>query len=186
MYQPSFPVNSIPEAPPVRSSAVKAGLVCLGIGVLTFWIFGLGFLFFSITFICGVVAMCTNQVKEGLMLIFAAILSIWGCLVIFMMFFVGMFAALLGGAVKQASTLPPPALPSPNQMIQQQGALIQSQAQKALNPLFQDVRAKSAGSSGSKQFDAEAARRRKELNDLRRRQGSPEAPDILFGGGNSR
>lgn len=175
----------MPENRPARSSAVQAGIICLGIGVLSFWLFGLGFLFFGITFICGVVAMCTYQVKEGLMLIFAAILSMWGCLVLFFMFFVGMFAALLGGVVKQVSSLPAPTGHASTQTLQQQAAGVQTQAHNALNPLFHNIRTNSPSNS-STQFDAEAAKRRKELNDLRRRQGSPEAPEILFGGGNSR
>ena len=51
-----------------KSSAVKAGWICLVLGFLTFWIFGFGFIFFAATFILAIVAMCTNRVGQGIVL----------------------------------------------------------------------------------------------------------------------
>ena len=45
-----------------KSSAVKAGWICLVLGFLTFWIFGFGFIFFAATFILAIVAMCYQPV----------------------------------------------------------------------------------------------------------------------------
>jgi hypothetical protein len=55
----------LPVAPPApKSSALMAGWICVAIGFGTFWIFGLGFAFFSIAMLCAIVAMCTNQVQR--------------------------------------------------------------------------------------------------------------------------
>src|SRR6266404_6812025 len=84
----------LPVAPPVpKSSAVTAGWICLAIGFVTFWIFGLGFVFFGVAMICAVVAMCTNQVQRGLILLLSSFASLAICAVIF---FVAIFGAMLG------------------------------------------------------------------------------------------
>ena len=84
----------LPVAPPApKSSAVMAGWICVAIGFGTFWIFGLGFAFFSIAMVCAVVAMCTNQVQRGLILLLSSFASLAICAVIF---FVAIFGALFG------------------------------------------------------------------------------------------
>jgi len=84
----------LPVAPPVaKSSAVTAGWICLAIGFVTFWIFGLGFVFFGVAMICAVVAMCTNQVQRGLILLLSSLASLVICA---MLFFVAIFGAMFG------------------------------------------------------------------------------------------
>jgi predicted PurR-regulated permease PerM len=84
----------LPVAPsPPKSSAVTAGWICVAIGFGTFWIFGLGFTFFGIAMICAVVAICTNQVQRGLMLLLSSFASLAICAVIF---FVAIFGAMFG------------------------------------------------------------------------------------------
>ena len=84
----------LPVAPPApKSSAVTAGWICVAIGFGTFWIFGLGFAFFSIAMICAVVAMCTNQVQRGRILLLSSFASLGICAVIF---FVAIFGAMFG------------------------------------------------------------------------------------------
>ena len=56
-----------------KSSAVKAGWICLVLGFLTFWIFGFGFIFFAATFILAIVAMCTNRVGQGIVLLVSSV-----------------------------------------------------------------------------------------------------------------
>ena len=46
-------------------SAVKAGWLCLAVGALTFWLFGIGYAFFAAAFVLAIVAMCTNRVGHG-------------------------------------------------------------------------------------------------------------------------
>ena len=63
MTDPAAPQVANPVT--AKSSAVKAGWICLILGSLTFWIFGPGFIFLVATFILAIVAMCTNCVEEG-------------------------------------------------------------------------------------------------------------------------
>jgi len=89
MNPPPLPVAS--QAP--KSSAVTAGWICVAIGFVTFWIFGLGFVFFGVAMICAVVAMCTNQVQRGLILLLSSLASLVICA---MLFFVAIFGAMFG------------------------------------------------------------------------------------------
>ncbi len=52
-----------------HSSAMMAGWICLGLCFCTFWVFGVGFVFFPITMFLAVVAMCAHQVKQGVILL---------------------------------------------------------------------------------------------------------------------
>ncbi|HTE87515.1 MAG TPA: helix-hairpin-helix domain-containing protein [Terriglobales bacterium] len=65
-----------------KSSAVKAGWICLVLGFLTFWIFGFGFIFFAATFILAIVAMCTNRVGQGIALLVSSVGSSFVCAII--------------------------------------------------------------------------------------------------------
>ncbi len=56
-----------------RSSAVKAGWICLALGFLTFWIFGFGFIFFIATFVLAIVAMSTQRVAQGIALLVSSV-----------------------------------------------------------------------------------------------------------------
>jgi hypothetical protein len=78
-----------------KSSAVKAGWICLILGYLTFWIFGFGFVFFSVTIILAIVAMCTDQVVQGVVLLISSLASIAICAVIFMVVILGTFGLAL-------------------------------------------------------------------------------------------
>jgi hypothetical protein len=89
----------LPANVTVKSSAVKAGWICLLLGYLTFWIFGFGFLFFSVTIILSIVAMCTNQVRQGVILLVSSIASMAICALIFFLVIVG----TVGAAAQKAS-----------------------------------------------------------------------------------
>jgi hypothetical protein len=82
-----------------KSSAVIAGWICIGLGYLTFWIFGLGFLFFSVTMILSVVSMCTNRVRDGVLLLISALVSLVICGIIFVLLVLGS----IGAAAKKVS-----------------------------------------------------------------------------------
>ena|SRR6266498_4803895 len=58
-----------------RSSAVKAGWICLALGFLTFWIFGFEFIFFIATFVLAIVAMSTQRVAQGIALLVSSVAS---------------------------------------------------------------------------------------------------------------
>jgi hypothetical protein len=90
----------LPMSTPAKSSAVKAGWICLLLGYLTFWIFGFGFLFFSVTIILSIVAMCTNQVQQGIILLISSIASIAICVLIFFALIVGSIGAAANKASK--------------------------------------------------------------------------------------
>lgn len=101
MNPPSLPLNQNPVA---KSSAIKAGWICLGLGFLTFWIFGIGFFFFSVTMILSVVAMCTNHVKHGIILLVSALVSLVLCVLIFLTLILGTFGAVVGKAVEESKS----------------------------------------------------------------------------------
>src|SRR5437762_11444615 len=75
------PTLQVAKPPPARSSAVKAGWICLILGFLTFWIFGLGFVFFVATFILAIVAMCTNRLGQGIALLVSSVSSTVICFI---------------------------------------------------------------------------------------------------------
>ena len=58
--QPDPGTLEVPNPAAEKSSAVKAGWICLVLGFLTFWIFGFGFIFFIATFVLAIVAMATR------------------------------------------------------------------------------------------------------------------------------
>jgi len=101
-------VNPSPELEAVsaKSSAVKAGWICLILGLCTFWLLGFGFLFFVATFILSIVAMCTNQMKHGIALITSTVFASAICYVMFMMLIFGSSVALarkLSGGIQPYS-----------------------------------------------------------------------------------
>jgi len=68
----------------------------------TFWIFGLGFAFFSIAMVCAVVATCTNQVQRGLILLLSSFASLAICAVIFFVAIFGAMFSAVGLAAQKA------------------------------------------------------------------------------------
>jgi len=98
MNQSSQPYSATPEAPnPAagRSSAVKAGWICLALGFLTFWIFGFGFIFFLATFILAIVAMSTQRVGQGIALLISSIGASVICAIICLVLLTNAFTAAL-------------------------------------------------------------------------------------------
>jgi DNA-binding phage protein len=82
------------QTTPPSSSAVKAGWICLGLGICTFWFFGIGFTFFSVTIILSIFAMCTNQVKEGVILLVSSLVTGAVCSAIFFFLILGASGAV--------------------------------------------------------------------------------------------
>jgi hypothetical protein len=99
---------TIPSAQPIaakKTSAVTAGWICLLLGYLTFWIFGFGFIFFSVTIVLSVVAMCTNQVGQGVALLISSFASMVICAVLFFVVILGTFGLALHKAQEQQTTV---------------------------------------------------------------------------------
>ena len=80
------------------TSAVLAGWICVGIGLLTAWFFPLAHVFFSIAIILSIVAMATHQVRSGLALLAGALASIGVCVILF----IGGVAMIVAGALHAA------------------------------------------------------------------------------------
>src|SRR5213595_1490546 len=78
-----------------KSSAVRAGWICLVLGFLTFWIFGFGFIFFAATLILAIVAMCTNRVGQGIVLLVSSVGSSIVCVIISLALLSSAFTAAL-------------------------------------------------------------------------------------------
>lgn len=81
-----------------RTTAIKAGWICFCLGAVTFWIFGIGMIFFSAAFVFGIVAMATHEVRRGLALFSCSIVAI--LLIPLSMMFLGVGA--LGYAATKA------------------------------------------------------------------------------------
>jgi hypothetical protein len=81
--------------PATKSSAVKAGWICLILGFLTFWIFGFGFIFFAVTFVLAIVAMCTNRLGQGFALLVCSVGSSLICAFISLALLSSAFSAAL-------------------------------------------------------------------------------------------
>ncbi len=81
--------------PATKSSAVKAGWICLVFGFLTFWIFGFGFIFFVVTFVLAIVAMCTNRLGQGIALLVCSVGSGLVCAIISLALLSSAFTAAL-------------------------------------------------------------------------------------------
>ena len=78
-----------------KSSAVRAGWICLILGFLTFWIFGFGFIFFVATFILAIVAMSTNRLGQGIALLVSSVGSSILCVIISLALLSSAFTAAL-------------------------------------------------------------------------------------------
>jgi DNA uptake protein ComE-like DNA-binding protein len=93
--QPDPRTLQVANAPSAKSSAVKAGWICLILGFLTFWIFGFGFIFFVATFVLAIVAMSTNRVGQGIVLLVSSVGSSIVCVVISLALLSSAFTAAL-------------------------------------------------------------------------------------------
>ena len=93
--QPDPGRNEVPNRAAAKSSAVKAGWICLILGFLTFWIFGFGFIFFIATFILAIVAMSSNRVGQGIALLISSVGSSVICAIIGLLLLTNAFTAAL-------------------------------------------------------------------------------------------
>ena len=96
-------VLAAPESRTPATSAVLAGWICVGIGLLTAWFFPLAHVFFSIGIILSIVAMATHQVRSGLLLLAGSLASIVFCALLFIF----CVAAVAASAVHAASRAQP-------------------------------------------------------------------------------
>ena len=109
---PPLPAPTLEESPAThqpRTSAILAGWVCVGCGLLIAWIFPPANLFFSIGIVLSVVALATHQIRDGLLLLAGSLAGI-GISVLLFMFG---FAALLFHAVPKLPEIKPPPTPNP-------------------------------------------------------------------------
>src|SRR5437868_14694157 len=93
MSDPAAP--QVATSSPGKSSAVKAGWICLILGFLTFWIFGFGFIFFVATFILAIVAMSTQRVGQGIALLVSSVGSSFVCVILSLLLLSSAFTSAL-------------------------------------------------------------------------------------------
>src|SRR5213595_2943392 len=86
-FQPDPRAAQVANPVSTKSSAVKAGWICL--------ILGFGFIFFAATFILAIVAMCTNRVAQGIVLLVSSVGSIIVCVIISLALLSSAFTAAL-------------------------------------------------------------------------------------------
>ena len=110
----SYPYTyTIPESNPptviqeikIKTSAAKAGWICIGLGILTFWT-GIGLMFFSIAIILAMVSMCTFQIREGIAILISAVGSVILILLLTILLFGNVISAA-AKAVEEYKTTPP-------------------------------------------------------------------------------
>lgn len=65
--------------PQKADTTLEAGWICCGLGVLTFWIYGIGMIFFLPAFFLGAYQMATNRIKTGLPLMIGTFVIILVC-----------------------------------------------------------------------------------------------------------
>lgn len=85
------------------TSALKAGWICFGLGLLLSWFFPLGNAFFSVAIIAAVVAMCTHEVNRGLVLLLTSFVGIGLSALVFFALVVGTIGAVVAPTVRKAS-----------------------------------------------------------------------------------
>ena len=94
-FQPDPGAAQVANPVSTKSSAVKAGWICLVLGFLTVWIFGFGFILFVVTFVLAIVAMSTNRVGQGIVLLVSSVGSIIVCVIISLALLSSAFTAAL-------------------------------------------------------------------------------------------
>ncbi|MDQ6656319.1 MAG: hypothetical protein M3Y80_10960 [Verrucomicrobiota bacterium] len=85
------------------TSALRAGWICFGLGLLMAWFFPFGHVFFSIAIITAIVAMCTHQVDRGLALLLASFVGVVVCAAIFITLVVGAIGAAAAPIVRESN-----------------------------------------------------------------------------------
>ncbi len=94
-FQPDQGTPQVANSVTAKSSPVRAGWICLILGFLTFWIFGLGFAFFVATFTLAIVAMSTNRLGQGIALLVSSVGSSILCVIVSLALLSSAFTAAL-------------------------------------------------------------------------------------------
>ena len=178
MLPPPYP--PLPVKRPL-SSAIQAGIICLAIGVCSFWLLGIGFYFIGLAAIMGVVAMCAHQVKQGLILLLASMGAGFFCGFAFVVIMFGAAAGTAAVVAEEIRNSAPPTAQFPQATDQRLGQMseealrqnfrqlhgaVSDHLQESLTPIIRNVAPRPA----PKQSYEDRMRRQK-LNELRARQG---------------
>lgn len=84
---------------PAKTTALRAGWVCFGLGLCVAWFFPPAYFLFSVAIVTAIIAMCTRQVGKGLILLLSSFLGAGLCLFVSFILAVGFFAVVAGHAV---------------------------------------------------------------------------------------
>ena len=139
------------------TSALKAGWICFGIGMLLSWFFPLGNVFFSVAIITSIVAMCTHRVNRGLALLVTAFVGMAVSAVMFFILVIGTAAVVAGPAMKKANAEVQRSREAQDRALQQIQRS-QQQMQSALSNAANHVSAPQFNTAPT--YDAAADRRR--------------------------
>jgi hypothetical protein len=89
------------------TSAMKAGWICLGIGLVSAWIFPPAYVFLSVAILMGTIAMATHQVKSGLILFISGFAAIGFSMLVTFLVFTVLFATAAEHLHKTTRMAPP-------------------------------------------------------------------------------
>ena len=136
------------QAPRGTTSAIKAGWICCGIGLASAWIFPPAHFFFSVAVVVAIVAMCTHEVKRGLILLCTGLFGAGVSAAVFFSLALGAVATAVAPAVAQA---------------EQNRKALQSQMARNLQAVKSTANALNASPSAQPSFPA--TRRQKPLEE---------------------
>jgi hypothetical protein len=104
-----------PPPAPQSNFPTILGVICLAIGLLTFWVFGLGFLFLVGALGIAITALIKTQAKQGLLLLVFSAASLPVCAILFVFLFpvLTMFGAM-SYQQKRITNFMNPSIPAPH------------------------------------------------------------------------
>lgn len=161
---------------PAKTTALRAGWVCFALGLSVAWFFPPAYFLFSVAVITAIVAMCTRQVSQGIILMLSSFLGAAVCLFVSFILAFGFFAAVAGNSVTkvrnqmeqappQQSVVPRPSL-SPTPQLPQHPSLprVQTRA-RVQSPVATPIRP--VGGLSQREIFEEIARIEKQQRELR-------------------
>jgi hypothetical protein len=89
---------------PARTTALRAGWACFALGLSVTWFFPPAYILFLVAVVTAIVAMCTRQASQGIILMLSSFLGAAVCLFVSFVLAVGFFAVVADHALTEVRT----------------------------------------------------------------------------------